>query len=148
MFKKLSELLQKEEKILKSRISPESLENACKKKLAHIKIHKKEIVGFIALWSTMNKEWFELGTLWVHPDWRQKGIATKLFKLCENSTKKNMFLITKSIKVAHLQKKKEIGQKIIFGKKSVSLGMFYLNEVLAFFQKKEDFSIVGFLSLI
>ena len=104
MFEKLSHLLQKENKLFKSRITADSLENMQKKKLAFIKVYKKEIVGFVALWPTKNKEWSELGTLWVHPEWRQKGIASELFSLCEKSTTKNIFLITRSIKVVYLAK--------------------------------------------
>lgn len=101
-FKILSALLQKEEKLLKSRITPDSLESAYKKKLVHIKTHKKEMVGFVALWPTKNKEWSELGTLWVHPDWRKKGIASELFDLCVKNNKSHLFLITRSMKVVHL----------------------------------------------
>ncbi len=102
-FINLSSLLRKEEKLLKSRITPRYLLRAHQDKLAYIKLIRKEIAAFVALWPTADKEWFELGTLWVDPEHRHKGLASELFALCEKEGgNKNMFLITRSMKVVHL----------------------------------------------
>ena len=70
------------------------------------------VVGCIALWhlgrDEQNRDWFELGTLWVHPDYRYHGsrhmpIADALYRriLSENQSK-NILATTTNLSAIHL----------------------------------------------
>lgn len=111
-LRKLKELcahLQKEERILASRITPMVLIDLKKRKLCYFHIKKKQIVGFVALWPTVEDNWFELGTMWIHPDFRQIGLSGVIFDRALKFVPEgaSVFLITKSRKVAHIARKAE-----------------------------------------
>lgn len=102
-FERLAEELSKEARLMKSRIIPATLKNLHDNGLAEVKISHGHIIAFVALWPTSHNSWYELGTLWIHSDWRGKNLATKIFKKCLRENKeRNIFLITRSIKVVHL----------------------------------------------
>lgn len=105
-LRKLKELcahLKKEERILVDRVVPTTLMALHKKGLCSFYVKKGKIVGFGVLWPTLDLGWYELGTLWVHPELRGLGISGSIFaKLIKKIPEKtSVFLITKSRKVAH-----------------------------------------------
>ncbi len=109
-LKRLKELrahLIKEERILASRITVDVLRDLKKRKLCYFHIKKKQIVGFVALWPTVEDHWYELGTMWVHPEFRQLGLSGVIFERVSKLVPEgaSTFLITKSRKVAHVARK-------------------------------------------
>lgn len=66
---------------------------------------KGGIIACSALWETGTEKLFELGTVWVHPDYRDHGLASLMFAECTarvKATGARAFLITKHPRVAHL----------------------------------------------
>ena len=108
-FQMLADELLKEEKLLRSRLVPNVLKSLYDKGLAKVRVRREEIISFVALWPTKQRSWYELGTLWVHPDDRKKNISSQVFTEClDDNKEKNIFLITRSIKVVHLARVHEM----------------------------------------
>lgn len=108
MWFRLTQELLKESDILGERITPQYLKELHELGFAIAHYEKDVIVGFAALWPTSHHEWRELGSVWVHSQWRGRGIASEVFALCMkksmiNSTR--VLMVTHHPKVAHLAKK-------------------------------------------
>lgn len=108
LLQKLCTELCKEEKIMKSRITPEKICDLHKRRLCLFLFDKAKtkIIGFGALWPTRRENWFELGSMWLDKDFRQKGDGWKVFeKTAKLAPKKStLFLITLSESVRHMAK--------------------------------------------
>lgn len=81
MKAKLVELvdqLHTEPSFLQRRITGVNLFGLWKKKRLIVKMKRNQIVGFAALWDTKDPHWFEIGTIWVHPEARGRGLSQKL----------------------------------------------------------------------
>lgn len=76
----LSAELAREEKLLATRISAEKLQSQYEQGLAVLeKDEGGNIVAFGAIWPTV-EGWAELGTAWVHKDYRGKKLGVKMFE--------------------------------------------------------------------
>ncbi len=91
----LSQTLHKIPTIKQSRVSPAKLYEANKKEMTFVHMDEKGVYAFGAIWPTRSKKWFEIGTIWVRPDYEGKGISseiiTTLHKRLRN-LKKSAFL--------------------------------------------------------
>jgi len=62
-----------------------------------------QIVAFAALWDTPSEDWFELGSVWVHPEFRGRSFGSQVFqKLLVLAQAYKVFLITHNPKIMHL----------------------------------------------
>ncbi len=92
-----------------SRLTPSSLHNIAERGRAFtlIKQHglSKTIVAFGALWDSKNPEWLEIGTIWIDPSFKGRGISLEIFSSLSNLVgDKSVFLITKNQKIADIAK--------------------------------------------
>ena len=94
-----------EEHLLNARLTPISLARQYRKRLACRVIRKGKIVAFGTLWKTYDPEWLELGTLWVHPSFRGRGLVKKVFDACvekKPASIKGLLLVTHSARIASI----------------------------------------------
>lgn len=93
---------------MQSRVTPKMIHFLYENGLCFFLVNKEDtdIVGFGALWPTKKEGWYELGSLWVHPEFRQRGDGWIVFeRTIKLAPKKSvLFLITRSIKVVHMAK--------------------------------------------
>ena len=102
--------LAQEDRIMQSRLSPAKIMDLNRRKLCYFVMDSQGVVtAFAALWPTYRKDFYEFGTLWVHRDYRNKGISTTIFDRTMSCARKGslLFLITKSPKVVHEAKKRK-----------------------------------------
>lgn len=109
IWENLSKDLQKEKAIMGYRNIPENLKKIYFSRMASVKIDKRKIISFAALWPTDDNFWLEAGSVWVEKFFRGKKYSSEVFhnliarKLPEN---KKIFVITHSVnKMIHLLKK-------------------------------------------
>lgn len=69
-----------DEVFLDDRISPQSLRNAYETKRAVITEQGGRIIAIGVLWDTDDKDWLELGSLWVAPDSRGEKLASGIYE--------------------------------------------------------------------
>jgi hypothetical protein len=105
VFEDLSRRLHFEPKILKKRISARQLRRLYRLKLALVVVRDEvSPLCFAGLWPTRDRTWFELGTMWIHPGLRGRGLAgtvfDKVMKLLPPG--KRVFLVARNMKVVHL----------------------------------------------
>jgi len=101
----VQELL-KEEQLLYRRITNKNLKQGLKNGRAVFKRDGacNRYHAFCMLWPTQDEYWYELGTLWVHPENRGNGFSKEVFKMCLERLPRGAgaFLITRQIGVLEL----------------------------------------------
>ncbi|MFA6383218.1 MAG: GNAT family N-acetyltransferase [Parcubacteria group bacterium] len=102
-------MLQGEESIMGYRNSSDRLKTQYENDLAAIiEDARGNIIAFSTLWETESPDWLELGSIWTHPDYRGRGLASRVFEACVRKYKqKNLkvFTITHNSRIVHLLKK-------------------------------------------
>ncbi len=104
----LISMLTREAGILSSRITVEVLQEMIEQGTMMTLEMNNVIIACCALWETGTEELFELGTVWVHPDYREHRLASLMFAECTARVKAmgaQAFLITKHPAVVHLAQK-------------------------------------------
>ncbi|MEK7575360.1 MAG: hypothetical protein AAB511_03995 [Patescibacteria group bacterium] len=101
---KLVEALRKEPHLLQKRITPAKLAELHAARRAFTKTlgGYENIVAFVALWDTADPNWFEIGTIWIHPEKRGTFSCRDLLKTAyENRPVGSAtFLVTLNTRVA------------------------------------------------
>jgi len=86
----LSRQMKKEKNLAKWRIDPKLLCKRYDQGRAGLFLNgERRIVGYAALWETGKPSAVELGSFYVHPDERGRGIGTKVFKQCDAIIREN-----------------------------------------------------------
>lgn len=102
----LVHFLKKEDRVMQSRVTVENLRERYDAKMATLLLLRRRETpkAFAALWPAKISGWLELGTVWVHPAARGHGYAQRVFDGCVDLVPENksLFLITRSIKIAHI----------------------------------------------
>ncbi|MCB9798380.1 GNAT family N-acetyltransferase [Candidatus Nomurabacteria bacterium] len=102
----LANNLNSESDLLGGRLSADLLERKFLEGQAVLVSEGLVIVAFAALWETPDDRWFELGSVWVHPRARGRGLASEIFgKLLVLANDISAFLLTHNDKVSHLAQK-------------------------------------------
>ena len=104
-FEMLSELLQSEGAIMGYRNQPDSLQKAFEMGLAVLLFDGELPIAFSALWPVPNEDWYEVGSVFVHQDYRGKKLGRKVFfQILDKAkeSKKNLFLVTHNPLVVHM----------------------------------------------
>ncbi len=94
----LSHILKQEEYLLHTRLSPEILKQRYEDGFLFVSVYEEKPIAMCVLWdSVSDPSWMELGTLWVHPEHRGKGLAKQMFGECMDKAQSvgvHIFLIT------------------------------------------------------
>lgn len=80
MWHDLTSKLIAEQGIFSARVEPEKLAEMFQEGDAIVRFSEDKIVGFIGLWKMDRKNWFEIGSVWVDPEFRGKGIISEMFE--------------------------------------------------------------------
>lgn len=93
----LSRTLRQISTIKQSRVSPGKLYQAYKKRMVFVLREKgtRLIYAFGAIWETRSDEWLEIGTIWVHPNYGNKGLSSQIITTLHkkiSARKKSAFL--------------------------------------------------------
>jgi len=97
----LYEQLSTEPALLTTRLSPDYCK-PCTHKIPRYIYRDGLFVAFAALWPTLHPSWYEVGSVWVHPDHRDQGLGSQVFKQVVNLQPAGIFLITSEDKIRHL----------------------------------------------
>lgn len=103
----LARMLMEEEVLIGERNSPVKLKQLHEKGLAVTEERNGEFIAFAALWP-ITESLYELGSIWVHPAERGRGLASKVFEEClERAANENVtvFLVTREPRIMHLAQK-------------------------------------------
>jgi GNAT superfamily N-acetyltransferase len=105
----LAEEIKKEPMMLKlrARITGEALKEIAEEGRAIVREINGEIIAFRGLWKTDFGDFFEMGSFWVKPIFRNKGIGSQIMREIYLIFPKGkvVFVITRNPKVAHLLRK-------------------------------------------
>ena len=107
-WENLAKAIQSEEAIMGYRNTAENLKMLFEKKLAIVIFAENgEIITYGALWNTADENFLEVGSFWVHPDYREEKYSSEMFKFLSELIPKNKIAvcITHVDKVVHLIKK-------------------------------------------
>ncbi|HLD20264.1 MAG TPA: GNAT family N-acetyltransferase [Patescibacteria group bacterium] len=107
-LRSLIAMLRQEPGILSDRITAEVLQVMIEQGTMMTLEMNNVIIACCAIWETETEELFELGTVWVHPDYRDHRLASLMFAECTARVKSmgaQAFLITKHPAVVHLAQK-------------------------------------------
>lgn len=111
MWDALVENLKSEKGILSDRNNAETLKKLYESGLVFIEREGQTIVALGALWDCGNN-WYELGSMWVHRDYREHNLSSNIFEKGIEFAKEHnklVFLITYNCKIIHLAER--IGMK-------------------------------------
>lgn len=102
-WQQLAQDLQSEPTLLGVRNEPAFLERMCQEGYAVVVERNDCIIACCFLWETTEEAWRELGSVWVHPDYRGQGFGSDVFsKALALRAAQHQFLITSHPKIVHL----------------------------------------------
>lgn len=105
----LAEEIKKEPMMLKlrTRVTGEALKKIAEDGRAIVKEMNGEIIAFRGIWKTKFDDFFEMGSFWVKPKFRNRGIGSQIMKEIYSifPRGKRIFVVTRNPKVAHLLRK-------------------------------------------
>lgn len=95
-FEEVCEVLANGGRHNSSRSTPENLSTAFKSNRGVAKICNGQIIAIAMLWTTADSETLEIGTVWVHADFRGHGLLTLVLdELLEKAGNSKLFFFTK-----------------------------------------------------
>lgn len=105
-----------EKGIFSTRVDPEKLAKMFQEDNAIVRFNEGRIIGFIGLWKMDRKNWFEIGSVWVDPRFRGKGMISEMFdEALKRRRKRNIACVVNGSKsIIHLLIKNNFSEVDMF----------------------------------